>query len=196
MSEEKQGLPPQSEEAPIQPAKKGKGIILAAIAVIVIVVAGVGAYVYLNKGEKVPWLFEGAYADYEGGATVVFVPVNMKVHIEVVNYNSTHAKLLMHSEVEALGVTQTFDNTTWVNLKNENYLVSGKHPDKVYDKTIYIEGFGKRNCKVFEYKEENSVTRVYVDKQTIWPVKIELVDPDVGTIELTLKDTNIPGLKK
>jgi hypothetical protein len=184
------------EEAPA-PATKGSKAKLALIIVIIIVI-GIGGYiaaVKLTSSQKYPWLFKGAYADYEGIATITFFNINMKVHIEVVDCNETHAKLLMRATVSAMGVNETSTNTTWVDLRNENYIVSGKKPDKVYDETINVKGIGKLDCKVYEYHEDSSVTRIYVDKETVWPVKMEFEEPTIGTLTLTITDTNIPGLK-
>ena len=119
----------------------------------------------------------------------------MKMHLEVVDYNETHARLLMRATVSTMGINKTSTNVTWVDLRKEDYLVSGRQPDKVYDETINAKGIGELKCKVFEYREDDSVTRIYVDKNTLWPVKFEFEEPGLGSLELTITKSNIPGLK-
>ncbi|MCE4619786.1 MAG: hypothetical protein F7C33_02055 [Desulfurococcales archaeon] len=190
------GVEPVPAEAPAPP-KESRGL-LAVIIIIVVAVGAVGVYLaynHLASGSKYPWLFRGAYADYEGQGTVAIFPVKMKMHLEVVDYNETHARLLMRATVSTMGINKTSTNVTWVDLWKEDYLVSGKQPDKVYDETINVKGIGELKCRVFEYHEDSSVTRIYVDKNTLWPVKFEFEEPGLGSLELTITKSNIPGLK-
>ena len=186
---------PPLTEAPSP--SKGSHRILAIVIITVVIVGGIGSYFAYNhftRGPKYPWLFRGAYADYEGQGTIAIFPVKMKMHLEVVDYNKTHARLLMRATVSTMGINKTSTNVTWVDLRKEDYLVSGRQPDKVYDETINVEGIGELKCKVFEYHEESSVTRVYVDENTLWPVKFEFEEPGLGSLELTITESNIPGL--
>lgn len=94
------GVEPVPAEVPAPP-KDSRGVL--AIVVIVVVAAGAfGAYLaysHFASGSKYPWLFKGAYADYKGQGIVAIFPVKMKMHLEVVDYNGTHTRLLIRAAV-------------------------------------------------------------------------------------------------
>ena len=158
------------------------------------VAAAVGAAWYLQK-PKYPWLFKGAYAEYEGSAVAFIFPVEVKMRIEVLDYNDTHAKLLVRMTTSFMGESVTDENVTWVELGHGTYLMGGEEPDEAYEATITLPGFGERRCMVYVYKEGNVTTKLYVDKEIVWPLKVE-VDSVLFKLELKLTDTNIEALKK
>ena len=192
-------------EATTPPTAKSRKWLYAVVAVVIIVVV-VGALLYwfFIKPQGIPWLFKGAYAKYYGETTVLFITVEMNMRIEVVDYNATHAKLLMYMEAETPVGTQEFQNVTWVNLDEKSYDVEGYNLKKTYEQEVYIEGFGTRTCIIYEYESETTpktLMTIYVDKNVEWPVKIKYSSEAAQempsmSIVLTITESNIPGLKK
>jgi len=182
-------------------SERWKLLAILAIAVIALALAGLIAFQMLRGEPRYPWLFKGAYGVYEGKALILFIPVmTIKYRVEVLDFNSTHVKVLYHTSVEGFGVNSTVE---WVKLDEElGYpaeLVKGLgHPIelvKVEEKDYYIEGIGTRLCIIKTYKEKNGEMVLYIDKATGWILQIEFKGEGAG-ITLTLKETNIPGLKE
>jgi len=192
-------------EATTPPTVKSRKWLYAVVAVVIIVViVGTLLYWFFIKPQGIPWLFKGAYAKYYGETTVLFITVEMNMRIEVVDYNATHAKLLMYIEAETPVGTQEFQNVTWVNLDEKSYDVEGYNLKKTYEQEVYIEGFGTRTCIIYEYESETTpktLMTMYVDKNVEWPVKIKYSSEATQempsmSIELTITESNISGLKK
>jgi hypothetical protein len=124
------------------------------------------------------------------------------MRLEVVDYNSTHAKLLMYVKMETPLGSQEFQNTTWSDLTKKSYEIQGSKLKRVYDQETYIEGFGTRKCTVYEYETSpGSLMIAYVDKETSWPIKFTLTTETTQnapkiSMDLKITETNIPGLKK
>lgn len=197
--------PPSSEAAPapLQAAPKRRRLwLIVAVAVIVIVViAGVFAYWWISRpapASQAAWLFDGAYATYSGQTTVSIVTVNMTMRLEVVDFNSTHAKLLTYMKMESnmMAPIET-QNTTWADLRTTSFEVEGYNLTQTREDDVYIEGFGTKHCMIYEYSGPGMTMTYYVDKEIGWPLKMEFSVSE-GTIDmdfnLTLKETNIPGL--
>jgi hypothetical protein len=191
-----------SEQESSQHPGKGNRKVLAVAAVIIIAVAAFAVYWFLLRPPGIPWLFKGAYANYHGETTVLFITVKVNMRLEVVDYNSTHAKLLMYVKMETPLGSQEFQNTTWSDLTKKSYEIQGSKLKRVYDQETYIEGFGTRKCTVYEYETSpGSLMIAYVDKETSWPIKITLTTETTQnapkiSIDLKITETNIPGLKK
>jgi len=143
-----------------------------------------------------PWLSQGAYAEYRGKAVDSLFSLNMTVHLEVVDYNDTHAKLLVYMRVEtSLTEPVEVQDAAWVNLKKNTYEISGYNLERTYDDSVYVEGFGTRQCIVQEYRSEEETIIYYIDKEVRWPLKIAIRETDMN-LELMLVETNIQGLKR
>ncbi len=165
--------------------------LLIIVAIVLLVIGGLVVYQLLTPRT----FFKGAYAVYYGKTSVFFVPINMTLRLEIVDTNTTYAKILTYAKVETpLGVYE-YQNTTWVNLKNYTYSIEGSHLIRSYEDTIYVEKMGTKNVIVYEYKNKaGSETIFYIDKKTGWPIKIKYT-LIFGQIDLNLIDTNVPGLK-
>jgi len=93
----------------------GKKSRKALYAVMAIVIVGLGAFLYywfFVRPQAPPWLFKGAYAKYHGETTILFVTVKMDMRLEVVDYNATHAKMLMYVKMETPLGLREFQNIT------------------------------------------------------------------------------------
>jgi hypothetical protein len=193
------------QENPSPPVKgKRKSLAVMAIIIIAVVVVALAAYWFLIRPSEIPWLFKGAYAKYHGETTVLFVTVKVDMRLEVVDYNSTHAKLLMYVKMDTPLGSREFQNTTWSDLTKKSYEIGGLELKRTYEQETYIEGFGTRKCTVYEYESlsnPGSLMIVYIDKETAWPIKITLTTEATQnisemSIDLKITESNIPGLKK
>jgi len=189
-----------SEEVKVQPSRSKRNIIIGITAVAIVVVAVIAVYwFFLRPQAKYPWLFEEAYGKYTGETSVMGITISVTMRLEVLEFNDTHAKLLNYIKVVTPFGSQEFQNTTWVDLTKETYETEGYTLKRSYDQDIYVENFGTRACTVYEFEGENqSMTIMYVDKETFWPIKIKLTSTGTQamSLDLNLVDTNIPGLKK
>ncbi len=192
---------PPVEQVQVEKPKRSIWKIIVPVIVIVVLVSAVLAYWWFSRPQipQAAWLFKGAYAEYEGETTVMFYSMNMTVRIEVVDYNSTHAKLLYYMDMEMDGETFTEQETMWSDLREETYDVEDFTLETSYEDHVYFEELGTRYCMVYEYSGTNMTIQIFVDKQTTWPLKWAYsyafgLDTDIN-VELTLVETNIPDLK-
>ncbi|MGB9693883.1 MAG: hypothetical protein ACPLYF_03475 [Fervidobacterium sp.] len=194
-----------SEEASIQPPTKGKRRIFAVVAgVIVVLVVAFAVYWFFFQPQGIPWLFRGAYAKYHGETTVLFVTVKLDLRLEVVDYNATHAKMLMYVKMETPFGSQEFQNVTWSDLTKKSYEVEGYDLKRTYEQETYVEGIGTRTCVIYEYESKTSpgtLMIMYVDKNVGWPIKMRFTSEATQnmpsmSLDLNLTESNIPGFKK
>jgi len=163
---------------------------IIAIAVIALALAGLIAFQMLRGEPRYPWLFKGAYGVYEGKALILFIPVTVKFRVEVLDFNSTHVKVLYYASVEGLYTNSTVE---WVKL--DEGLGYPAELAKVEERECYVEGIRTRQCIIKTYKEKRGETVLYIDRATGWILQIDYKEEDF-TMTLTLKETNIPGLKE
>lgn len=204
--------PPSSEVAPtpteVAPKPRRRWLIVAAVVIVIVVVAAVFAYWWFSRpspASQASWLFAGAYAEYSGKTTVPITQVttmelNMTMRLRVVDYNSTHAKLLTYMKMES-NMMQPFESedTTWADLRatTASYEVEGYDLTQTREDDVYIEGLGTKHCMIYEYSSSGMTMTYYLDKEINWPVKMEFSMTQSSIhmdFDLTLKDTNIPGL--
>lgn len=192
-------------EQTVPTKKKGRKALYAVIAIVIIAaVVGVLFLWFFSKPSGLPWLFKGAYAKYHGETTVLFITVKLDARIEVVDYNSTHAKLLTYIKMDTPVGSQEFQNVTWSDLSRKSYEMEGYNLKRAYEQEVYIENFGTRTCTVYEFESKTSpgtLMMMYVDKNVGWPVKMKFSSEATQTtpalsIDLNLTESNIPGLKK
>ena len=188
------------EEIQVEKPKSNIWKIVVPVVIVVIVLGAVLAYWWFSRPPQTPWLFKGAYAEYRGETTVLSYSVNMTWHFEVVDYNSTHAKLLTYMKWDMDGESYTEQETMWSDLRENTYYVEGAVLKTSYEDYVYLEGLGTRYCKVLEYSivDADMTITFYLDMDTEWPLKMSfgMTELDVDfNVDLTLVETNIPGLK-
>jgi len=198
-SKAESSTPPSTTEAKPKSSLKIAAIALAVTAVVVSAIF-VGI-LFLKPSGQSAWLFKGAYAKYEGSASVSFVTLSFTMRQEVVDFNSTHVKLLMSASLGSSMSTSVENETTmWVPLSNNVYTVeSGTLVNSYEAKNIYFTGIGNRDCVVYEYTTDGPTMTIYVDKQIGWPLQMKLSMTGEESVslelEINLVETNIPGLK-
>jgi hypothetical protein len=203
------------------PKSHVKLIAVIAIAAVAVIVGAflVSAFLSSPQGQNA-WLFKGAYATYEGSASIsaedlgsmldMSMSIDFTIREEIVDFNSTHALVstsfqMSSSLGEFGGETVEDENSTWVPLSEMGLMTAFEDVDLTnsYESTVSITGLGTRSCMVYEYAiaEEGLTMTVYVDKNIDWPLKMtinmtntELPSGDL-TVDINLKETNIPALK-
>jgi len=184
---------PETEAKP----KSNLKIIAIAIVIIAIIIGAFLTYWWLSKPQTA-WLFKGAYATYKGTTSSIMMSMNLTIREEVVDFNSTHAKLLTTTKIEMpyMG-SMEYENTTCVDLSKNDFMMEGANMTKTYEADVNVEGLGNKRCIVYEYKLDSSTMTVYVDKGIGWPVKFKYSMSGFYAyiFELKLTETNIPRLK-
>ncbi|MCJ7560204.1 hypothetical protein MUO79_06250 [Candidatus Bathyarchaeota archaeon] len=184
-----------------KPKNRIRLIAVIAVAAIVVVVGALLVSSLLSAPQGPTWLFKGAYAKYEGSASVSFVTFSFTMRQEVVDFNSTHVELLMSASLgSSLSASVENETTTWVPLASNVYTVESGTPVNSYEaENMYFAGIGNRDCIVYEYATDGPTMTIYVDKAIGWPLQMKLSMTGEGSVslelEINLVETNIPGLK-
>jgi hypothetical protein len=202
----------ESEPANISPSTnvahpKSRVKLIAVVAVIAVsVVVGaflVSAFILSPQGQNA-WLFKGAYATYEGTTSMdilsMTVSFSFTLRQEVVDFNSTHAELLTSVSMDSsLSEAEASEVTVWVDLSKNQYLIEEGTLVNSYEANLPFEGFGNRDCIVYEYATDGPTLTIYVDKQIGWPLKMNVGmtgEDDLSLdLDINLVETNIPALK-
>ena len=188
-----------------KPKSHIKIIAVIAVAVIAIVIGAflVTAFLSQPQGQS-SWLFKGAYAKYEGTTSMdvlsMSISFSFTLRQEVVGFNSTHAQLLTSVSMDSsLSEPVEEEVTVWVDLSKNQYLIEEGTLVDSYEANLPFEGFGNRDCIVYEYATDGPTLTIYVDKQIGWPLKMKVSMTGEGSLSLELDidlvETNIPGLK-
>jgi hypothetical protein len=187
-----------------KPKNRTRLIAVVAAAVVVVVVGAflVSALLSAPQGQNA-WLFKGAYAKYEGSTTVSFVTIDFTIRQEVLDFNSTHAKISTYFNMGAsYGESVENETAVWVPLSQAGFMNAFEEGTLTtsHESTVNIAGFGTRNCMIYEYAISDSglTMTVYVDKQIGWPLKMSMSMSIEGysmSLDINLTGTNIPGLK-
>jgi hypothetical protein len=188
-----------------KPKNHIKMIAVLAVAVIAVVIGAflVTAFLSQPQGQSA-WLFKGAYAKYEGTTSMdvlsISVSFSFTLRQEVVDFNSTHAQLLTSVSMDSsLSEPVEEEVTVWVDLSKNQYLIEEGTLVDSYEANLPFEGFGNRDCIVYEYATDGPTLTIYVDKQIGWPLKMNVGmtgEDDLSLdLDINLVETNIPALK-
>jgi hypothetical protein len=204
------------------PKNRIKLIAIVAVVTVAVVVGAflVSAFLSSPQGQDA-WLFKGAYAIYEGSASIsaedlgsmldLSMSVDFTVRQEIVDFNDTHALIStsfqMSSSLEGYGgETVEDEESAWVPLSEMGLMTAFEDEDinltNSYESTVNIDGIGTRTCMVYEYSisDEGLTMKVYVDKAIEWPLTMTMNMtntelPTDLTVDINLTETNIPALK-
>jgi hypothetical protein len=164
------------------------------------------------------WLFKGAYAVYEGSASIsaedlgsfldMSMSIDFSVRQEIVDFNDTHVLISTAFQMSSsFGEEENNEESAWVPLSEMGFMSAFNDEEGVnltnsYETTVNINGLGTRTCMVYEYaiSNEGLTLTVYVDKAIDWPLKMSMSMtntelPDGIQIDINLTETNIPALK-
>lgn len=208
------------------PNPKSKVKLIAVIAIVAVCVV-IGAFVASAFISAPPegqdaWLFKGAYATYKGSMTSDDMDIDVSglsmsfdfsidftVRLEVLDFNDTHVLVSTSFEMsssfgEMDGESVEDESSAWVPLSEMGFMTDFEDLDLAtsYEATVNIDGFGTRNCMVYEYaiSDEGMAMTVYVDKSIGWPLKMAISadSNELGLdlqLDINLIETNIPALK-
>jgi hypothetical protein len=164
------------------------------------------------------WLFKGAYAVYEGSASIsaedlgsmidTSMSIDFSVRQEIVDFNDTHVLISTAFQMSSsFGEEENNEESAWVPLSEMGFMSGFNDEEDVeltnsYETTVNINGIGTRTCTVYEYSISNEglTLTVYVDKAIDWPLKMTMNMtntelPDGLQIDINLTETNIPALQ-
>jgi len=208
-----------------QPKSRIKLIAVIAVVAVVVVVGALLVSAFISSPQpqgQDAWLFKGAYAVYEGSASIsaedlgsfldMSMNIDFSVRQEIVDFNDTHALIstsfqMSSSFGEYDGDTEQNEESAWVPLSEMGLMTAFEDEDieltDSYESTVNIDGIGTRTCMVYKYdiSNESLTLTVYVDKAIEWPLKMTMsmtnTELPSGSIELdiNLTETNIPALK-
>ena len=204
------------------PKSRIKLIAIVAVVAVAVVVGAflVSAFLSSPQGQDA-WLFKGAYATYEGSASIsaedlgsmldLSMSVDFTVRQEIVDFNDTHALISTSFQMSSSlggygGETVEDEESAWVPLSEMGLMTAFEDEDidltNSYESTVNIDGIGTRTCMVYEYSisDEGLTMKVYVDKAIGWPLKMTMSMtntelPTDLTVDINLTETNIPALK-
>lgn len=214
-----------SSSTSVAPSKsRFKLIAIVAIVAVSVVVGAflVSAFILAPPQGQDAWLFKGAYATYEGSTTMTYedlglddmsmsfnFTVDFTVRLEVVDFNSTHVLFSTSFQMSSSfgdmdGETAENETSAWVPLSEMGFMAEFEDVDLTnsYESTVNIEGFGTRNCMIYEYalSDDGIAMTVYVDKAIGWPLKMRISaeENELGldlALDIKLTETNISALK-
>jgi hypothetical protein len=203
------------------PKSRVKLIAVVAIVAISVIVGAflVSAFISAPSPQgQDAWLFKGAYAVYEGSASIsaedlgsfldMSMSIDFSVRQEIVDFNDTHALISTAFQMNSsFGAEENNEESAWVPLSEMGFMSAFNDEEDVeltnsYETTVNINGIGTRTCMVYEYSISNEglTLTVYVDKAIDWPLKMTMSMsnpelPDGLQIDINLVETNIPALK-
>jgi hypothetical protein len=200
-----------------------KAIALIAIVAVSVIVGALLVSAFVSSPQpqgQDAWLFKGAYATYEGSASIsaedlgsvldMSMDIDFTVKLEIVDFNDTHALVSTSFEMSSSfgefgGATEGEEESAWVPISEMGLMTAFEDVDLAdsYESTVNIDGFGTKTCVIYEYEiaDEGLTMTVYVDKALGWPLKMtmkmtntDIPGGEIG-IDINLVETNIPALK-
>ena len=144
------------------------------------------------------WIKVGAYATYEGQATVMSMTVNFNASMEIVRLNATYIQVLTSTNISTRFGSTENTTTTWVNRENMTYQPEGLTFNSTYTTQVTLPNIGTQSCTVYTYSSQGISAAYYVDNSIQWPIKMVMTSPTEDgmsyNMDINLVDTNIPGL--
>jgi hypothetical protein len=203
-----------------QPKSHVKLIAVVAIVAVAVVVGALLVSAFISSPQpqgQDAWLFKGAYAVYEGSASIsaedlgsfldMSMSIDFTVRQEIVDFNDTHVLISTAFQMSSsFGEEENNEESAWVPLSEMGFMSAFEDEDveltNSYESTVNIDGIGTRTCMVYEYSISNEglTLTVYVDKAIDWPLKMTMSMtntelPDGLELDINLTETNIPALQ-
>ena len=126
------------------------------------------------------------------------ITVNFNAEMEIVGLNDTYLQVLTTFNTSTpLGNTEN-TTTTWVNRENMTYQPEGLTLNNTYTTEVTLPNIGTQSCTVYTYSSQGISAAYYIDNSIQWPIEMTMTSPAVDgqsyNMDITLVDTNIPGL--
>ena len=193
-------------------AHSKKKIAILAVAILIIAIAASASGLLLtsqntssnqtgnigDQNNSQSWIKIGAYATYQGQATILSMTVSFNAKMEIVNLNDTYFQISTDFNMSTpYGATEN-TTTTWVSRENITFQPEGLTLNSTYNAQITLPHLGTQSCTVYEYSSQGISAAYYVDNKVQWPIKMVMSSPPVDgqsyNMNINLVDTNIPGL--
>jgi hypothetical protein len=200
-----------------EPKKISSKLILVVVALVAVVIIAALTYVFFHpqggisdetQKSQQDWYFKGAYANYEGSTTYLFLTVDFLMRLEIVDFNSTHVKTLYDVKLQSgsLGSLLNEQETNWVQKEKLGTsaleMIDGFALGSNYEDHVYIEDLGTKYCEIYEFTQTDIefgdvIVTVYLDPEIMWPLKLSLdltAENENVLFNINMSDTNIPEL--
>lgn len=142
---------------------------------------------------------KGAYATYEGQASILSTTVTFNAKIEITDINQTHAQIQTYINMSSPYGSTENSTTVWVNLSNMTFQPEGLTLNNTYNTQISTTNIGTRSCTVYEYTSQEISATYYIDNTIQWPIKMTITPPVLDgqsySMDLNLVESNISGLE-
>jgi hypothetical protein len=124
--------------------------------------------------------------------------VNFNATMEIVDLNETYIQVSTSFGISTpYGDTEN-TTTTWVNRENMTYQPEGLTLNNTCTTQVTLPNIGTQSCTVYTYNSQGISASYYVDNSIQWPIEMTMtsttVDGQSYSMDITLVDTNIPGL--
>jgi type II secretory pathway pseudopilin PulG len=195
-----------------QPYSQSGKKTIAAVAIAIVVIALVAGLTY---GVLIPpqstqdsqskqnvqnnsWVAKGAYATYQGQASILSITVSFNSKMEITDLNETHVQISTCFNMSTPFGTNENTTTAWLSRENMTFQPDGLSLNNTYVTQIILPNIGTRSCTVYEYKNQDISATFFIDNELHWPIKMTMTSPQVYgqsyNIDINLIETNIPGL--
>ncbi len=137
----------------------------------------------INDYSKLPWVFSGAYAEYQGKAKLPSlgdVETIMRIDVAAIDLDNHRWKATLKSIV----TKKVFGKSLKLNEKESSvWFPIGEfviHSDVAiklaeYEGVVTIDNIGVRSCVIQEYSEGLSTNLVFWDKEFRWPLRYLMI---------------------
>ena len=146
------------------------------------------------------WMKIGAYATYEGKASILGIDVSFNAKMQIIDLNQTDIQVATDFNMSTpYGATEN-QTTAWVRIENMTFQQDGMTLNNTYNTQVTLAKLGTRSCTLYEYSTDGISAAYYIDNTIHWPVKMVMtsptsVDGQSYTMDINLDDSNIPGLQ-
>ena len=174
----------------------GFAIVLAFSSLVLII--GIQLMDNAHQSMAESWMFNGAYATYDGQIDSLSIQYSLNETIQVTDLNATHVQIQTNSSIATSFAPKFSDQTTvWINKTNINFQPEGETLAGTYNTKITVRNIGSRDCIAYDYTNQAINATYYIDKVLLWPVRIVYTttfENQTYQIEFNLKNTNINAL--
>jgi len=152
-----------------------------------------------SQSSSPSWIKIGTYADYQGQATILSMTVNFDAQMEIVDVNATQFEVSTTFNMSTPYGDTSNSTTEWVSMENMTFQPEGLSLNDTYTTQITLPNLGTQSCTVYQYDSQGISAAYYVDNTVQWPIEMVMtsptsVDGQSYSMDITLVDTNIPGL--
>ena len=178
-----------SNSAPQRPSEIKKSKNRQYLIIIVVVILAGALLTYYFASSKPMWLEKDAFVELHGITDISNYSVDVVWSYQLLGYNGNYVAFSQYISFESSVMNQENSSIRIIDIRNKGKDFINGIITKTTEQDVDIANLGIKHCMIYEY-EGGPV--VYIDKDTMWPVKIEI--PKIK-LDLEIRDTNIPKLQ-